>query len=188
MTGPTRGEHMSGPGATVAPPRWVTLGLPLALTALVVLAVVVFLAVGDPTDPGPRLTTTDANPVPSAELTGEWSGTGTVRRCAGFDRCDGTRTITLSIDCSGKRCRVVPFDPRYGKPPLRFGDGHYRAAGPLPVEVSPTCGGTPISTGLWRLDLTVEAGRLTGSYAESTVQSFDCGATGLAWHVTLERR
>ena len=30
-------------------------------------------------------------------------------------------------------------------------------------------------------------GRLLAGYAESTVQGFDCGATGIAWDVVLER-
>ena len=41
---------------------------------------------------------------------------------------------------------------------------------------------------MWRLELTLQGGRLVGSYTESTVQSFDCGATGLAWDLVLERR
>ena len=94
---------------------------------------------------GPR-----ASPPASAEprprrptCTGEWSGQGTATRCAGFDRCDGTRTVTLTIDCSGKRCQVTPFDAGYGSPPLRFQDGRYRAAGPVPADVAPRCGGRP---------------------------------------------
>jgi hypothetical protein len=159
----------------------------LALTALVVLAVAAYLVVSHRTDVRPGAATTDASPVPSAELTGEWSGEGTVTQCAGFDRCQGTRSVTLRIDCSGKRCEVVPFDPSYGSPPLRFSDGRYRAAGPVPAGAAPTCGGSPTSTALWRLDVALQDGRLTGSYAESTVQSFDCGATGLAWQIVLDR-
>jgi hypothetical protein len=95
--------------------------------------------------------------------------------------------VTLTIDCAGKRCEVVPFDAAYGSPPLRFTDGRYRAVGPLPAAVAPTCGGSPTSTGQWRLEFAVRNGRLLGSYAESTVQSFDCGATGVAWAVVLAR-
>jgi len=129
-----------------------------------------------------------AAPASSTALTGEWAGTGTENRCAGFDRCAGTREITLTIDCSGKRCRVTPFADAYGDPPLRFADARYGAVGPLPPAVAPTCGGAPTSTAQWRLELTLRDGRLRGSYAESTVQSFDCGATGVAWDVVLERR
>jgi hypothetical protein len=177
------------PGAGRASPRWATVGLPLVLAGLVVIAVVAYLVVGDRADgrvhPG---TATSGNPAPSAELSGSWSGEGTVTQCAGFDRCTGTRTVTLTIDCSGKRCEVVPFQAAYGSPPLHFTGGRYRAVGPLPAGVAPTCGGAPTSTAQWRLDLALHGGRLTGSYAESTVQSFDCGATGVAWDVVLDRR
>lgn len=153
--------------------------------ALAGLAVVGFLLVGPRADEG---SLPSRGPASSDQLTGEWSGHGTATRCAGFDRCTGTRKVTLTIDCSGKRCRVVPFDREYGSPPLRFADGHYRAVGPLPPGVAPTCGGAPTSTAQWRLDLTARGARLVGSYSESTVQSFDCGATGVAWNVVLERR
>jgi hypothetical protein len=160
------------------------------VVSLVVLAVVagvlayLLLAEGDVQGtPSPA-----AAPASSGTLTGEWSGEGTVTRCAGFDRCEGTRSVSLSIDCSGKRCAVVPFDAAYGRPPLRFADGRYRAVGPLPPGVAPTCGGAPTSTAQWRLDLALRNGRLRGSYAESTVQSFDCGATGVTWDVVLDRR
>jgi hypothetical protein len=162
----------------------------VALAGLVVVLVVGSLVVdrrGSP-DTQPSTPPSAGHPVSSSELQGEWSGQGTATQCAGFDRCDGTRTVTLTIDCSGKRCQVVPFDPRYGRPPLHFAGGRYRAVGPLPAAVAPTCGGAPTSTALWRLDVTVQDGRLTGSYAESTVQSFDCGATGVAWDVVLDRR
>ena len=128
-----------------------------------------------------------AAPASSNALAGTWSGAGRETRCAGFDRCSGTREVTLTIDCSGKRCTVVPFDAAYGRPPLRFADGRYRAVGPLPPGVAPTCGGAPTSTAQWRLDLVLAGGRLRGSYAESTVQSFDCGATGVTWDVVLDR-
>jgi hypothetical protein len=164
--------------------------LPLALAVVVGVLVVAHLVVDrrESADTRASAPASAANPVPSSDLMGEWSGQGTTTQCAGFDRCDGTRTVTLTIDCSGKRCAVTPFDARYGSPPLRFRDGHYRAAGPVPADVAPRCGGAPAYTDLWRLELTVEDGRLVGSYTESTVQSFDCGATGLAWDVVLNRR
>jgi len=167
-----------------------TVRLMLALAGLVGVLVVGLLVVGrrETTNPRSGSLPSAGRPASSTDLQGEWSGRGTTTRCAGFDRCDSTRTVTLTIDCSGKRCRVVPFDPRYGSPPLRFAGGRYRAAGPLPAAVAPTCEGAPTSTALWRLDLTIQDGRLAGSYAESTVQSFDCGATGLAWDVVLDRR
>jgi len=160
--------------------RWVAVGL-----ALAGLAGAAFLVVGPRADEGAL---PSGRPASSAQLTGEWSGHGTATRCAGFDRCAGTRELALTIDCARKRCRVVPFDREYGSPPLRYADGHYRAAGPLPPGAAPTCGGAPTSTAQWRLDLVARRGRLVGSYAESTVQSFDCGATGVAWDVVLERR
>jgi hypothetical protein len=136
----------------------------------------------------PSAPTSGAAPASSDALTGEWSGDGAVTQCAGFDRCEGTRPVSLTIDCSGKRCVVVPFDAAYGRPPLRFADGRYRAVGPLPPGVAPTCGGAPTSTAQWRLELALRDGRLRGSYAESSVQSFDCGATGVTWDVVLDRR
>ena len=166
---------------------WLALALGgVLLGVLVVAYLVVDRRVSADTRPSARASS--GSPVPSSELMGEWSGRGTVTLCAGFDRCDGTRTVTLAIDCSGKRCRVTPFDDTYGSPPLRFSDGRYRAAGPVPADVAPTCGGNPTHTDLWRLELTVQDGRLLGSYKESTVQSFDCGATGRAWDLVLERR
>jgi hypothetical protein len=160
--------------------RWTVVGL-----ALAAVAVVVYLVVGQRPDDGSR---PGRQPDSSDQLAGEWSGDGTATRCAGFDRCQGTRSVTLTIDCSGKRCRVEPFDAGYGHPPLRFAGGRYRAVGPLPPGAAPTCGGAPTSTARWQLDLAVRAGRLVGSYAESTVQSFDCGATGVAWDIVLDRR
>jgi hypothetical protein len=163
--------------------RWTA--VVLALAGLV--AVVVYLVVGRHPENGPRIATPDGRPATAAELAGEWSGQGTATRCAGFDRCEGSREVTLTIDCSGKRCTVVPFGTGYGSPPLRFAGGRYRAAGPLPPAVAPTCGGAPTSTARWQLDLAVRDGRLVGSYAESTVQSFECGATGVGWDVALDR-
>jgi len=164
--------------------RWALVGLTLVLAGLVV-----YLVVGQRPDGGARpVPTADAGPASAAELTGEWSGKGTATRCAGFDRCAGTREVTLTIDCAGKRCEVTPFGAGYGRPPLQFAGGRYRATGPLPPAAAPTCGGAPTSTAHWQLDLAVGYGRLVGSYAESTVQSFDCGATGVAWDVVLTRR
>jgi hypothetical protein len=174
------------------PRRWATLWLPLVLIGVVVVAVAGYLAVGGRQDPvtGSGTPTADDSPATSSDLEGEWSGEGAVTRCAGLgdSTCRGTRTVTLAIDCSGKRCEVTPFDRDYGRPPLRFADGGYRAAGPLPAAVAPTCGGSPTSTAQWHLDLALRDGRLTGTYSESTVQSFDCGATGVAWELVLERR
>ncbi len=124
--------------------------------------------------------------LPGFDLTGEWSGTGSVTRCAGLD-CARTRPVTLTIDCAGQPCRVTPFDPSWGRPRLEVRDGSYRAAGPVPSERAPACDGVPAHTALWRLELTVLDGRLVGSYAESTLQSFNCGATGVAWDVVLDR-
>ena len=167
------------------PPRWATVWLPVALAGLVAIAVAVYLAVGE--RQGAATPSADGSPPTSSALEGEWSGDGALTQCAGFDGCEGTRTVTLAIDCSGKRCLVTPFDRAYGHPPLRFADGSYRAAGPLPAALSPTCGGFPTSTAQWRLELVLRGGRLTGTYAESTVQSFDCGGTGVAWDVVLAR-
>ena len=101
----------------------------------------------------------------------------------------GTLPIRLTIDCSGKRCDVIPFDRSYGSPPLRFREGALpRPPGPFRPSVAPTCDGVPTSTAHWRLELTVQDGTLRGSYAESTLQSFDCGGTGVAWELALERR
>ena len=165
--------------------RRATVVVPLVLLA-VVAGIVAYLVLADGDvrgAPSPAAVSTSSN-----VLTGEWSGEGTVTQCAGFDRCEGTRSVSLSIDCSGKRCAVVPFDAAYGRPPLQFAGGRYRAVGPLPPGVAPTCGGAPTSTAQWRLDLALRGGRLRGSYAESTVQSFDCGATGVTWDVVLHRR
>jgi hypothetical protein len=173
----------------VPPPRWVTVGLPLALAGLV--AVLLAASLGD--RPGARgrpvALPSAGSSVPAPELAGTWTGEGALTRCAGLDDggCSATRSITLTVDCSRQPCAVTPFRPGYGRPPLRFQDGRYRAAGALPAEVAPTCGGVPTSSALWRLDLVVRGGRLVGSYAESTVQSFDCGATGVAWQVALDR-
>jgi hypothetical protein len=192
VTDPYGGRSWTPPGPPpVAAPRrpiaWVALGVP---AALVVLLVAVFLVIDGrgPQDVGPS-SVAAGSPVPASALEGKWSGEGPLTRCAGFDDedCSGTRTVTLTVDCSGKRCRATPFDRSYGSPPLRFEEGAYRAAGPVPPDAAPTCGGSPTRSALWRLDVTVQDGRLVGSYAESTIQGFDCGATGLEWELTLER-
>jgi len=127
--------------------------------------------------------------VPLSELEGEWSGEATQTDCAGFDdeACTRSRTVTLTIDCEPAVCVVTPVDESYGTPPLRFQDGRYRASGPVPPEAAPTCGGAPTRSALWQLDLVAGGGRLGGTYRESTIQGFDCGATFLAWEVVLER-
>jgi hypothetical protein len=172
------------------PPRWATVGVPVVLAALIVVAVVAYLLVLDRESaaPPPSATVPAGSAVPASELEGEWSGEGSLIRCAGVDDgCAETLPITLTIDCPGKVCAVSPFDRSYGSPRLAFADGRYRAAGPVPADVAPTCGGVPTHSALWRLELTVQNGRLAGDYAESTVQGFDCGATGVAWRVVLER-
>ena len=176
-------------GRSDAPPRWATVGLPLALAGLVaVLAVAYVLVDRDEPDPPAGSAPASGSVVPSGDLAGEWSGEGVLARCAGFDAgCSRTRSVTLTIDCAAQRCVVTPGDGSYGSPPLEVEDGSHRAVGPVPADRAPTCGGTPTASALWRLDLTVLDGRLVGSYAESTLQSFDCGATGVAWTVTLDR-
>jgi hypothetical protein len=176
-----------GPAAGRAPVKaW----LLLAIAGVIGVLVVAYLVVDGrgSTDRPSSAPASASSPGPSSDLMGEWTGQGTTTQCNGFERCDRTRTVTLTIDCSGKRCLVTPFDARYGRPPLRFRDGHYGAAGPVPADAAPRCGGAPAYTDLWRLELTVQDGRLLGSYTESTVQSFDCGATGLAWDLVLDRR
>jgi hypothetical protein len=167
----------------------VTTGLSLALAGLVAV-VVVQLGTDGRRDagPSPRVTPLAGSLVPSAEVAGTWSGEGSLARCAGFDGgCAAVRSVTLTIDCSRQPCDVTPFDSSYGAPPLDVQDGRFRAAGPLPAAVAPTCDGDPTSSALWRLELSVRDGRLVGSYAESTLQGFDCGATGVAWDLVLDR-
>ncbi len=125
--------------------------------------------------------------MPGFDLAGEWSGEGSVARCAGLDGCARARSVTLTIECAGQSCRVTPFDRSWGHPPLLVVDGSYRATGPVPAELAPTCEGVPASSALWQLELTVLGGRLVGSYAESTLQGFNCGATGVAWDLVLDR-
>ena len=196
MTDPYGGGPWRSPGSTGRPRSgrspWVIVGLPVTVAAIVALLVVAHLVGDGGRASGPR--SSSASPagsaVPSSDLVGEWSGEGSLTRCAGFDDegCPETVSVTLTIECSKKLCAVTPFDRSYGTPPLRFEDGRYRASGPVPPAVAPTCGGAPTASALWRLELTVQGGRLGGSYAESTVQGFDCGATGVAWAVTFEHR
>jgi len=164
-------------------------GLPVALAGLVLAALAAFLLVDDRPDVvrAPRPPAIGSE-VPSSELAGEWSGEGSLVRCAGFDQgCPATRSFDLTIECTRLPCAVTPIDDGYGSPPLPFEDGRYRAVGPVPPDAAPTCGGAPTSSALWQLELTVVAGRLEGSYAESTIQGFDCGATSVSWDVTLAR-
>jgi hypothetical protein len=178
-------------GGTSGIPRWAIIGFPLAFAVLVGLVVAVHTVVdaGSSADLLPSTARSTGGTGESSALAGEWSGEGTLTDCAGFDDagCPAVRTVTLTIDCSERPCAVTPFDRSYGHPPLRLEDGRYKAAGPVPADDAPTCGGNPTSTGLWRLELAAVDGRLAGSYAESTVQSFDCGATWLRWEFALDR-
>jgi hypothetical protein len=198
VTDPYGGTPAASP-STAGPPRpssrrpsrWASVGPPVVLACLVAVVVAVHLA-GDrgsaTTLPGTGRSTGSA--VPSSALEGEWSGEGSLTFCAGFDDegCPATRSVSLTIDCREQPCVVTPFDRSYGRPPLTFEYGSYRAAGPVPADVAPTCGGAPTSSALWRLELAVRDGRLAGRYAESTLQGFDCGATGVEWRIAVERR
>lgn len=193
MGGCYGGERRGGPDPRPgAPSRRVLIVLPVVLAGLVGLGVAAALVVDgrQPPDTRAAVSLSPGSPVASSALEGMWSGEGSLTRCAGFEEedCAGTRSVTLTIACSSERCTVTPFGRGYGSPPLRFQDGSYRAAGPLPADVAPTCGGVPTKSALWRLQLTMRDGRLRGSYAESTMQSFDCGATSRAWDVVLDRR
>jgi hypothetical protein len=176
-----------------APPRWGPAGLTVGLAGLVAVlaAVLVFdsLVVDGRGTAAPERSSSPlrGSVVPGFDLAGEWSGTGSVARCAGLDECARTRSVTLTIECAGQSCLVTPFAPSWGHPPLQVRDGSYRAAGPVPAELAPTCDGVPASSASWRLELTVLDDRLVGSYAESTLQGFDCGATGAAWDLVLDR-
>ena len=156
--------------------------LPLALPPSLSLVVAAYLVDRGPRSPVDRLGAPAAadSAVPSAELAGEWSGEGAVTRCAGFaPGCDRTLPIQLTIDCSGKRWRSCRSTAGYGSPPLRF----RRAAIGPPGRSLPTSRRRAAAAHEHRdlaAELAVREGRLTGSYAESTVQSFDCGATGVA--------
>jgi hypothetical protein len=193
VTGPHGAGAWSPPGP-VGPPRPRRRRLPVALASalagLVVLSLAALFVLDGRLRPDgrPVVPLSPGPPVSSSALEGAWSGGGTLTRCAGIEEedCAGTRSITLTIGCSPTGCAVTPFDRGYGRPPLRFEDGLYRAAGPVPADLAPTCDGVPTRSALWRLELTVRDGRLYGSYAESTVQGFDCGATGLAWAFRLD--
>ena len=169
--------------------RWANVGFPVLIAVLVAAVVAVNLVDDDPVSAPASPTPTTGSAGPSSALAGEWSGEGSLTDCAGFDDedCSSTRSITLTIDCSSEPCLVTPFDRSYGRPPLRSEDGGYRAAGPVPPDAAPTCNGTPTRSALWRLELAAVDGRLEGSYTESTIQGFDCGATHLRWEVTFER-
>jgi hypothetical protein len=187
VTAPFPGS--SSPGAA-RPPRWRSVWGPLAVVALAVALLAGYLVADDSgRTPAPESIPSTGGEVTPSELEGEWSGEGTLTDCAGFDdeACSGSRTITLTIDCAPVVCVVTPLDGGYGAPPLRFDDGRYRAAGPVPPELAPTCGGAPTRSALWQLQLVAGGGRLGGTYQESTIQGFDCGATFLAWDVVLER-
>ena len=170
-------------------PRWVTVGLPVLLAGVALVVAAQFVVDGRrDAQLRPSATPLTGSVVPAPELVGEWSGQGTLARCAGYDQgCPATRSVTVTIACSAAPCAVTPFDRRYGSPPFEVEGGSYQAAGPVPPDVAPTCGGVPASTALWRLDLTVRGGRLVGTYAESTLQGFDCGGTGVTWSLTLDR-
>jgi hypothetical protein len=187
VTGPAAGRSGTGswsPGRR----RW-AVGTATVVAGLIAAVVVSLLIDGRRSVPGqPVPAPLSGSVVPAPELAGEWSGQGSLARCAGFDEgCPATRAVTLTIDCSAQSCVVTPFDRSYGSPPLVIEDGSHRAVGPVPPDVAPTCDGAPSASASWRLDLTVRDGRLVGSYAESSLQSFDCGGTGVSWDVVLSR-
>jgi hypothetical protein len=175
-------------GMTRRSPRWATSGLPLVLAALVLVAVAALVLV-ERREGGQPQPATSSGAASSSGLAGTWSGEGSLATCAGFadEDCKGTLSLTLTIECSGRRCVATPFDRSYGHPPLRLEDGAYAAVGPLPTDVAPACEGVPTTSGQWRLRLVEGRGRLGGTYQESTIQGFDCGATNLSWDVVLER-
>ena len=177
-----------GPSDRSRQARWANVVFPVLIAVLVAVVVAVNLVDDSPVSAPASPTRSTGSAGPTSALEGEWSGEGSLTDCAGFDDedCSATRAITLTIDCSDEPCLVTPFDRSYGRPPLRSEDGGYRAAGPVPADAAPTCNGTPTSSALWRLEVTVVGGRLVGSYRESTLQGFDCGATHLRWEVTFE--
>jgi hypothetical protein len=120
VTEPSGGRSQASPGSTGRPPAAspprppsgppplrVIVGLPVALAGLVAVVVAAYL-VGDRQGPGtqPSPTPSTANARSLSELEGEWSGEGSLTHCAGFDDegCPGTLPVTLTIDCSKKRC------------------------------------------------------------------------------------
>lgn len=195
MTDPRGGRSAAPPAGAPPPdassgrrPPLRTVGLAVVLAALVVLTAAVFLA-REPGARDDRPAVATGAPVPLSALEGVWSGDGRVTDCAGQDDedCSGTRSITLRISCSAELCDVTPFARDYGSPPLRIEEDRYRATGPVPPDAAPTCNGAPTRSALWRLELVAGGDRLGGTYAESTIQGFDCGATDLAWDLVLER-
>ncbi len=192
MIAPAGGTSGS-PSGRPTPPRWGTAGLVAGLAGLVsvLVAVLVFnsLVLHGRGAAAPERSSSPSrgSVVPGFDLAGEWSGEGSVTLCAGLDDCARTRSVTLTIQCAGPSCRVTPFDPRWGHPRLEVRHGSYRAAGPVPSELAPTCEGVPASSASWHLELTVLDDRLVGSYAESTLQGFNCGATSVAWDLVLDR-
>jgi hypothetical protein len=167
--------------------RWPALALAAAVA--VVLAVAVAVVDRPDTVRRPVAAPTSGPALPPSELAGRWSGAGSLTDCAGLDDggCPRTRSLTLTVDCAGLPCIVTVVGRSAGTPPLRFEAGRYRTAGLVRAEVAPSCAGEPSSSSRWRLDVVVVDGRLVGSYTESTGQNLNCGATSVAWQVTLER-
>ena len=188
------GETSGSPSGRTTPPRWGTAGLVAGLAGLVavLVAVLVFNSLvldgsGVREHPSAVPSPLRGSVVPGFDLAGEWSGQGSVTRCAGLDDCARTRAVTLTIECAGQSCRVTPFDPSWGQPRLEVRDGVIARPARCRPSFAPTCDGVPASSALWHLELTVLDDRLVGSYAESTLQGFDCGATAVAWELVLYR-
>jgi hypothetical protein len=187
------GRTSGSPSGRPAPPRWRTAGLVAGLAGLVAVLVAALLFNSLALDgrgaaaPERSFSPLRGSVVPGFDLAGEWSGEGAVTLCAGLEHCARTRSVTLTIQCAGESCRVTPFDPSWGKPRLEVRDGSYRALGPVPSERAPTCEGVPASSASWHLDLRVLDDRLVGSFEESTLQGFNCGATAVAWNLVLDR-
>ena len=177
------------PSGRPTPRRWGTGGLVAGLVGLVTVLVFSSLVLHGRGAAAPERSSSPSrgSVVPGFDLAGEWSGEGSVTLCAGLDDCAQTRSVTLTIQCAGPSCRVTPFGPSWGHPRLEVRDGSYRAAGPVPSELAPTCEGVPASSASWHLELTVLDDRLVGSFAESTLQGFNCGATAVAWDLVLDR-
>jgi hypothetical protein len=186
VTGPPAGRP--GTASRWRGGRWWAVGAAVVTGLAAAVVVALLLDRGRSVQGQPAPAPLSGSVVPAADLAGEWSGQGSLARCAGFDQgCLHTRSVTLTVDCSAQPCLVTPFDRSYGSPPLLVEDGSHRAVGPVPPEVAPVCDGVPTASASWRLDLTVRDGRLVGSYAESSLQSFDCGGTGVSWYVVLSR-
>ena len=137
------------------------------------------------TQPAP---TTPAGP-PAADLQGSWSGSGALATCQGFgDACPAELPITLGVDCpAGPQCFLTPFGPPWPSAPLLSSGGGFNARGSVPLANAPTCNGAPSFGAQWRLEVTVEDGRLVGRYTETTSPDLSCGATTAAWDVTFTR-